>query len=138
MLQNHKKLLASLVAFLLLLSISWFALFEYGTRWLKKEVEIASLELRQRGYSVSYSNIEFRGTPFSIEANVQNPHIKDPKGLFEWNGQSMKVSIRPWNLYTFMITLPDDQKISASHIPFGILSLEGTHGILKLTHRGVF
>ncbi|MBI2707666.1 MAG: DUF2125 domain-containing protein [Proteobacteria bacterium] len=143
MLQNRKKLRVSLLvgflSLLLLGSIGWFALFEYSTRWLKTEVERGIADLKQKGYDISYSSLTFQGHPLSIKAIVQRPHLKDPLGVFDWQGQELNISMKPWNWYRIEVALPHDQKIfipQNTSIPLEILSLEGAHGMLTLTQQG--
>ncbi len=143
MFQNRKKLLISLLvsflSILLLGSVGWFALFEYGSRWLKTEVERAVSDLKQKGYHISYTSLTFQGHPLSIKATFQNPQINDSLGFATWQGQEMNISMRPWNLYTLTVLLPYDQKISllkSPSLPLETLSLEGGQGILTLTRQG--
>jgi hypothetical protein len=138
MLKKRKKTFISLLILILVIGVSWFALFEYGTRWLKKELVEAELGLRQKGYEVSYSALEFRGTPFSIEAIFHNPHLRDPEGLFNWIGSEVRVNLKPWSPYHIAFTLPQEQKISIkTPLPLEVLDLEGAQGSLILTHQGV-
>lgn len=139
MLKNRKKSLAILVGVLIGGTLGWFGLFEYGSWWFKKEIEFAATDLRQKGYEVSYTGVEFHGNPFSIEAIFHNPHLKDPRNLFDWQGQELKVTMRPWNWYSFGFSLPHSQKITIPQdmSSFKTLSLEGAQGTLKVTHQGI-
>lgn len=137
MFQRHKKLLIILFIFLLGGSVGWLVLFNYGAKWLKTEIEVALVDLKQKGYEISYSALEFQGNPFSLKAVLSHPHIKDPEGTFEWSGQDIRVTMRPWNWYTFMFTLSQDQKVSLpQRLSLGVLSLKGGQGTLKLTPQG--
>jgi hypothetical protein len=136
MFQPYKKLFIGVLVFFVSASLIWFALFEYGKNWLKTEIIRAEADLRQKGYEISCSNLEFKGTPWSIEAIVQNPHLKDPQGFMDWHGEKMKVMIRPWNFNTFIFTLPGNQRLFILKNPlFGALSLEGAQGTLKLNSQ---
>jgi hypothetical protein len=136
MLRNRKKFIASLLILISLGIISWFVLFEYGVRWLEKELEIVTTDLRQKGYTVTYSKVEFKGNPLYIRAIFQNPHIKDPSGFFDWQGQEIEVSTKPWNLHTLAISLPGNQTFNIPQnlpIPIGTLKVEGASGVVKLS-----
>ncbi len=139
MLLNRKKLFAILLIFFSLLIISWFVLFEYSVRWLEKSIDTLTSNLKQKGYTVSYSKVEITGNPFSLKAIFQNPYIKNPKGSLEWQGQAMEISIRPWQLFTLTCTFPGHQKIfipQTTPIPLGVLQFEGTIGIFTLNSQG--
>lgn len=134
MLRNHKKLLISCFILFLLGAVSWFAFVEYGVKWLEKRVETFSVNLRQKGYVFAYSKVDITGTPFAIHAIFQNPHIKDPQGLFEWQGHDIKIITHPWNLYTLTCTFGGNQKVI---FPLSILQFEGTEGTVHLNAQGM-
>jgi hypothetical protein len=139
MLRNRKKLIASLSILISLGIISWFVLFEYSARWLEKELETIVTDLRQKGYTVAYSKVEFKGNPLFLRANFQNPHIKDPSGSFDWQGQEIQVSSRLWNLHTLKLSFPGNQMVHIPEnlpLPIGALKLEGATSIIKLTMEG--
>ncbi|OJW54006.1 MAG: hypothetical protein BGO67_08045 [Alphaproteobacteria bacterium 41-28] len=139
MLVKRKKLFASLLIFLSLAIISWFILFEYSVRWLEKGIEEFTSNLRHKGYIVSYSKVVIAGNPFLLTVTFQNPHMKDPKGRFDWQGQEMVIVIQPWQPFTFTSTFPGDQKLIVPQntpIPLGVLKFEGAEGIFSLTSRG--
>jgi len=141
MLRNRKKLFASLLILISLGVIGWFVLFEYSVRKLENRLEILAIDLRQKGYVVSYSNVEITGNPLFVKAVFRNPHIKDPKGFFEWQGQEVDITMRPWEFNTLHCRFPGDQKVSVPQntpIPLGVLSLEGAKGVLALRPKGAF
>ncbi len=135
--KNYKKILIGFVVLLLLGGVGWFALFEYGVRRLKTEVTRGINDLKQQGYDVSYSNLEFRGHPLSITAIIQNPHLRDPSGVFDWSAQEATIRMKPWAWHTFSISFPHEQKIASRLFPtVAFVSLEGTRGILTLNRQG--
>lgn len=137
---KRKKLFASFLILLSLVIISWFVLFEYSVRWLEKGIEEFTSNLRQKGYTVSYSKVVITGNPFLLTVTFQNPHIKDPKAHFDWQGQEMVIVIQPWQPFTLTTTFPGDQKLIVPQntpIPLGVLKFDGTQGIFSLTSRGV-
>lgn len=134
--KTYKKSFLAVFLFLLLGSIGWGVLFQYGINWLKKEVALAEMNLKQKGYELSYSSLAFQGNPFSLTVVLHNPHFKDPDGFFDLKGSEMTVSIRPWNWRTVSFTLPYDQKISTKYSSLGTLSVEGATGTLHLTSKG--
>lgn len=137
MLRAYKKLFIGVLVFFLSASFIWFAIFECGKNWLKKEIALAEANLRQKGYEISFSSPEFKGTPWSIEVVVQNPHLKDPQGFIDWHGEKMSVMIRPWNFNTFIFNLPGNQRLFILQSPLlGLLNIEGTQGLLKLNSQG--
>ncbi len=139
MLLNRKKLYAGVLFFLSLLIISGFILFEYSVRWAEKSIEIMVSDLRKRGFTVSYSSVEVKGNPLFLKIIFQNPHIKDPKGLLEWEGQEVDIVMNPWQFYTLTCTFPGDHKIflpQNTPIPLGFLQLEGAKGIITLSSQG--
>jgi hypothetical protein len=136
MLRNRKKLIASLLILISLGIISWFVLFEYGVRWLEKELETVATDLRQKGYTVTYSKVEFKGNPLFIRAIFESPHIKDPRGLFEWQGPEIEVSTKPWSLHTLAVSLPGDHTLNIPQglpTPIGALKVEHATGVITLT-----
>lgn len=140
MLRKHKKLFISLFIFFSLGMISWFIFFEYSIKRLEDRLEIVKADLKQKGYIFSYSNLAITGNPLSVKAVFQNPHIKDPQGLFEWQGQEVNVSMRPWAFQTLKCTFPGDQKVSVPQnmlFPLEVLKIEGANGVLNLTSQGV-
>lgn len=137
MIRDYKKFFISVLIFFVSASFIWFALFEYGKNWLKKEIALVEVNLRQKGYEISFSSLQFKGTPWSIEAIVQNPHLKDPQGLIDWHGEKMKVMIRPWNFYTFIFTLSGNQSVLVLQNPFlSVLNMNQVQGTLKLNSQG--
>jgi hypothetical protein len=139
MVLNRKKLFATLLILLSLVIIGWFVFFEYSVRWLEKSIEKFTSNLRQIGYTVSYSNVKITGNPLSLKVIFQNPHVKDLKGRFDWQGQELDIVIQPWEPYRLTCTFPGDQKISVPQntpLPLGILQFEGAKGIFSLTPQG--
>lgn len=139
MLRNRKKLIASLSILISLGIISWFVLFEYSARWLEKELETIVTDLRQKGYTVAYSKVEFKGNPLFLRANFQNPHIKDPSGSFDWQGQEIQVSSRLWNLHKLRLSFPGNQMVNIPQIlpfPLGTFKVEDATSVIKLTMEG--
>src|SRR5437867_10416873 len=131
---NRKKFLASLLILLSLGIISWFLFFEYNVKKLEERLEELAVNLRQKGYTFSYSAVEITGNPLLIKAIFQNPHLKDPRGLFEWEGQEMRVVVQPWNFYTLTCTFPGTQKVSVPQntpFPLGSLQPEGAKAVFK-------
>ncbi|HUX79757.1 MAG TPA: DUF2125 domain-containing protein [Alphaproteobacteria bacterium] len=140
MLKNRKVLFASLLILLSLVIVSWLIFFEYNVRWLEKNIEEVASDLRQKGYTVAYSKVEITGNPLFLKIIFQNPHLKDPKGLFDWHGQEMGMAIRPWQPYILTCTFPGDQKLGVPQntpIPLGILQVEGARATISLASIGV-
>lgn len=139
MFQNRKKLFASLLIFIAIGIIGWFILFEHSVRWLEGELEIALTDLKQKGYVISYSKVEFKGNPFVIKVVFQDFQFKDPRHFIEWKGQEVNVSIKPWDPYTLSYSLPGDQAVTISQntsLQFEVLKVEGAKGIASLTTQG--
>ena len=139
MLRNHKKLFISLLILIPLGVISWFVLFEYSIKRLENRLEVLATDLRQKGYIFSYSKFEITGNPLSVQAIFQNPHIKDPQGLFEWQGEELNVSMRPWALYNLKCIFPGDQKVFVpqnAYFLLGVLKVEGAKAVLNMTSKG--
>lgn len=139
MLRNRKKLIASFSILISLGIISWFVLFEYSARWLEKELETVVTDLRQKGYTVAYSKVEFTGNPLFLRANFQSPHIKDPSGSFDWQGHEIQVSSRLWSLHRLKLSFPGNQMVNIPQnlpFPLGTLKVEDATGVIKLTMEG--
>jgi hypothetical protein len=139
MFQNRKKLFASLLILVSIGIIGWFVLFEYSVRWLEKELEVSITDLKQKGYMVSYSKVEFKGNPFFINVIFHDFQFKDPSSFVEWQGQEVNVSIKPWNFYTLSYSLPGDQTVTISQNTspqLGVLKVEGAQGVVKITTQG--
>lgn len=139
MVLNRKKLFASVLILLSLVIIGWFVLFEFSVRWVEKSIEKFTSNLREKGYTVSYSNVEIKGNPLSLTVIFQNPHLKDPKGRFDWQGHELDIVVQPWQPYTFTCTFPGDQKMiipQNTPIPLGVLQFEGANGLFFLTTQG--
>ncbi|MBA3813076.1 MAG: DUF2125 domain-containing protein [Alphaproteobacteria bacterium] len=95
--------------------------------------------LRKNGYAISYSNVKFSGHPLSIKATFQNPHVKDPKGFIDWQGQEIEISMRPWAFYTLNFYFRGEQKLvvpPCGSFPIGTLHLEGASGMAHLSSKG--
>lgn len=136
MLRNKKKLFAILLLLLAIGIISWFVLFEVGVRWVEKRLLEVTTDLREKGYTISYASVNITGDPLTIRAIFQAPHIKDPHGLFEWQGQEAQITVRPWSFYSFTCTFPGEQKISIPQntpIPLGTLKVINAKGTFSLT-----
>lgn len=139
MLKNRKKLL---IILLLILSASvgaWFVFFEYVTKQLEGKITVAIEQLRGNGYLISYASVKLSGNPLSVQATIQNPHFKDPQGLVEWQGEEVKLSMRPWGRYTLTCSLSGDQKLTIPQhpsLPLGVLHLEGAQGVVHLNPDG--
>jgi hypothetical protein len=136
---NNKKIL--IISFLLLIIgiATWFVLFPYGTKWLESRITLTTEDLRQKGYVVSYSALKISGNPFYVQAIIQNPHLKDPRGVVEWQGQEIRITMKPWEPYILSVSLPGDQKVSVPQnpaLPLGILHLEGAKSTVHLTSKG--
>lgn len=119
--------------------IGWFALFELGVKQLEKRLLEVTTDLKEKGYTVSYTSISITGDPLTIKAVFQNPHIKDPYGRFEWQGQEAQITAQPWNFYSFICTFPGEQNVFVPQntpIPLGILQIQNAKGILSLTSKG--
>jgi hypothetical protein len=139
MLRNHKKLFISLGILLLLGIMGWFVFVQYSVKWLEGKLNVVFTDLRQKGYTISYSTLEITGNPFSVKAILQNPHLKDPQGLFEWEGPAVTIAMRPWKEFTLNCVFPGEQKISLLHtllLPLGVFHFEGAKGIFSLTSQG--
>lgn len=140
MLRNRKKLFIGLLfLFSLGAAIGWFVLFDYSARWLEGRLNIALTALKEKGYTISYSTFKITGTPFSVRAILQNPYIKDPQALFEWSGQEVDISLRPWKWGVLKCTFLGDHKVFLPQnvlFTLGILHLEGAKGKIYLTSKG--
>lgn len=139
MLKNRKKILIVILLFISLVIAAWLIFFQYGARWLEDRMTLAIEDLKQQGYTVSYSMLKISGNPLSIQAMIQNPHLKDPHGLVEWQGQEIKIIMRPWERHTLHCHFPGVQKLTLpqnSMLPLGILHLEGAKGAVHLTSHG--
>lgn len=137
---NRKKFFASMLLLLSLVVISWFILFEYSVRWFEKSIDLIVSNLRQKGYTVSYSKVQITGNPFFLRVIFQNPHIKDPRGLLEWQGPELELRMRPWSFYTFRCVFPGEQKVYVPQdtpIPLGVLHFKGTEGTFTLSSQGM-
>lgn len=136
---RNKKILARFLLFFSILIIGWFILVEVGVRKVEMALETASSDLRKKGFTISYSKVEFKGNPLSIQAIFYDPHFKDPQGLFDWSGQGVQVTTKPWDLKRLKVIFSGDQKVSVPQnfpFPLGILKLEDSKGEIKLTSRG--
>lgn len=139
MLRNRKKLLIGLFLLFAVLVIAWFIFFQHGAKWLEDRIVLATEDLKQKGYVVSYSTVKVSGNPLSIHATIQNPHIKDPHGLFEWQGQELTIIIRPWERYTLQCNFLGNQTVDISHNPslsLAFLQLENAKALLQLNSKG--
>lgn len=139
MLINNKKFLITILLLFFSGIIFWLILFSPGTKWLEGRIRTGADDLRQKGYVVSFSNIKISGNPLSVEAILENPRLKDPHGLIDWEGQEIKISMRPWEPYTLNFSFPGDQKVTLPQnpsLPLGVLHLKCTKGVLQLTPKG--
>src|SRR3990167_9725563 len=139
MLKNRKKLFIILFLFISLGITAWFIFFSYGTRWLEGRIDVAIKDLRQKVYVICYSTVKVSGNPLSIQAIIQNPHLKDPHGIMDLQGREVKITIRPWEAYTLHCHFLGTQKLILPQnpsFPLGVLSLEGAKGIVQLTSHG--
>jgi hypothetical protein len=139
MFKNRKKILIILFLVLSVCIIAWFIFFQYSSRWLEGRITMATEKLIQNGYAISYSSVKFSGTPLSIKATFKNPHIKDPQGHVDWQGQEIAITMRPWTFYTLHCDFPGDQKLvipQYDSLPLGTLHLEGASGVVHLNSKG--
>ncbi len=137
--RNRKLLIAIFLIVLSLGTISWFVLFEYSVKWVEERLFLLTKNLEKKGYTFSYSSVKFTGNPTLVKATFLTPHIKHPKGLFEWQGQEVDIYMNPWNFLTLTCSFPGDQKVFVPQnlpIPLGVLQFEDTSGVVKLTFLG--
>lgn len=139
MLRNHKKLFIFLFFFFSIGMPAWFVFASYSQKWLEARLEVLITDLREKGVPLSYSKIDMKVTPFSVQATIHTPHIKNPQNHFEWQGQEVIVSMRPWDRYTLQCRFPGSQKLVVpqyAELPLGVLYLEGTEGSGTLSSKG--
>jgi len=145
---NKKQALRPSLITLGLLSvivISWFVAFDLSSKWLKKRIEVATSDLRQKGFEVSYSKVKVTGNPFVMKAIIYDASVKDPQARFEWKGQKIKISARPWNFTSITFVFPGHQTIltqqnftfQKTHVVFDRLDGEGMKGVLYLNAHGM-
>lgn len=139
MLKSHKKLFIGLFLFVSLGITSWFVFASYSQNWLEERLNKLIVNLRKKGATISYSALHISMTPLSVQATLQNPHVKDSHNLVDWQGQEIKIFTRPWDHTTLNFIFSGDQKLVVpqnSSFPLGTLQLEGAKGTLQLTSRG--
>lgn len=139
MIGKRKKILMSFFLFFTISITAWFTLLHYGTHWLEGRIVIAIERLKKKGYIISYSSLNLSGNPLSIQATLENPSIKAPQGITEWQGQEINIYMRPWERSTLRCFFPGVQKLVVSQplsVPLGTLHLEGAQGRLLLTSDG--
>jgi hypothetical protein len=139
MLRNYKKLFIILFLFVILGLSAWFVAFAYATRWLEEKIHIARENLEQRGYGLTYSSLKVSGTPFSLQATLKNPHIKDSHGVMEWQGEEIKVTLRPWEYTTLYCDFLGKHELivpKLSSLSLGTLEVRGAQGVIQLTSYG--
>ncbi|MBS0271401.1 MAG: DUF2125 domain-containing protein [Proteobacteria bacterium] len=135
----RKKLFASFLIFVALVTLGWFVFFEYSVRWLEKQIEIVTTDLTKKGYTISYSKVEISGNPLFLSVSFKNPSLKDPKGFLQWNGSELLISLQPWQPYLLTCTFPGDQSLLIhQNIPvsIGLLKLERAVGTFALDSQG--
>jgi len=139
MLKSHKKLFIGLFLFVSLGITSWFIFASYSQNWLEGRINDLIVKLRTKGATISYSALHLSVTPLSVQATLQNPHIKDSHNLVDWQGQEIKIFVRPWDHTTLNFIFSGDQKLVVPQnpsFPLGTLHLEGAKGSLQLTSQG--
>lgn len=137
---KYKKLVVGSVMLVCVASLGWMVLLNYGTQRLKADIDKAILDLKQKGYDVSYSTLVFQGHPLSLAAIFKAPHIKGPQEGVEWEGQEMTLKVNLWNWHTVKVFFGGSQKISVpprSWFPVDRLSLEGAEASLVFTSQGI-
>lgn len=139
MLKSHKKLFIGLFLIATLGIISWFIFASYSQNWLEGRINTLILSLRKKGATISYSGFHVRVTPLSVQATIQNPHVKDSLNLVDWQGQEIKIFMRPWDHTTLNFIFSGDHKLTIPQnpsFPLGTLNLEDAQGTLQLTSHG--
>lgn len=136
---NRKKFFASLLIFISLGGISWFVFYEYSVRSLEKALKKIELNLNNKGYTVSYSKVQILGSPLYLKVIFENPHLKDPKGLIEWEGSQVEIQVRPWQFHTLTCDFIGDHKVTipqTTPVPLGVLQFKEAQGTFIISPEG--
>lgn len=139
MLRTHKKLFIFLFLLFSIGIATWFVFASYSQKWLEGRINVLLFNLREKGATISYSTLQISVNPLSVEASIQNPHVKDSHNLVDWQGQEIKIFMRPWDHKALNFIFSGDQKLAVpqhSSLPLGVLHLEGAKGKLILTSHG--
>lgn len=140
MLRNPKILLTSLFSLFFIFMIGGICLYVYGHKHLDAKITQIEEDLRQKGYTVSYSKRVFSRNPFNLYATIENPTFKDSRGMWEWKGQEVTVSLKLWAPYTLKCSFDGDQRLNIPHnslFHLGTLQFEGATGDIILTSKGI-
>jgi hypothetical protein len=123
----------------LILSIIIVCAYYLTYSLIKNKIIQVENNLKEQGYVLTYSKQVFSLNPFNLHITLQNPTFKDRFGLIEWKGEELSVSINPWDYYTLWVASDGKQSLSFlqnTHIPLGVLDLEGLKASFSVTSQG--
>lgn len=136
---NRRVFYAGLLFLCALIFIGWFFIYEFGVKEFEKSFARIEKNLKEKGYVVSYEKASVSGNPLLLKLTVSNIHIKDPRGLIEWNGPEVEVQASPWNITTITCYFNGKHILNVPQttpIPLGRLELKDAKGIFKVTTTG--
>lgn len=135
---KHQKKILGLIVLLLLLGGGWFFFTNHLTKRLESIIAVGTERLRKEGYDVSYSGIKFSFNPFTLQATLHDPHIKNAHSV-DWKGHEAVITLHPWSFNTMHFSFPGEQQLGippSLSLPADILHIEGAQGTLHLAFDG--
>jgi hypothetical protein len=138
MLKHHKKIIG-LIVLLLLLGGGWFFIANHLTKRLESMIAVGTEHLRKEGYDVSYSGIKFSFNPFTLQATVHEPQIKNGQNFIDWKGHEAIITLHPWSFNTLHFSFPGEQRFGippSLSLPADALHVEQAQGTLHLALDG--
>ena len=95
-----------------LIAIAWFFYWNFAKGIMEDELAKWIDDQRARGATVEYEDLNVRGFPFFLRAEIDEPYIDQP-GDYEWSAQGLMVDTLPYNPTSLTFTPVGQQTLTA-------------------------
>lgn len=100
---NRLWLYGPLAVFALILA-GYFALWIYGSRIMRVELDNWIADQRAAGLAVTHGDIRMEGFPFVLRGRVMEPTLADPQAGWQWTAGRLYVDTLPYNPTRLILT----------------------------------
>lgn len=94
------------------LTVGYYALWNYGADIMRTEVTRFVAEQRTAGLTVEHETLIVSGFPFLLRAELPAPRFSDPAAGWSWQAQSLFIDTLPFNPTKLIISPTGNQTIT--------------------------
>ena len=112
--RNRSRLAAIAAAILLVAAAAYTATWFVLAGEVRAGIQRGSQDWRAAGYEVSHAEPDLSGFPLSLRVRIDAPSIGRGSGsqAWRWRGESITLSMRPWNLKRIEVRLNGAHEIT--------------------------